>query len=179
MCGPFTLFTLDFCLANATMALLYVAFAYMSLHTTIKESVKDAMRAKEQVRLSVLRGLLAAFTNEAVTLGRKPDSELTDDEALAVIMREAKKRKDSIEQFTAGGRPELAESEKEELGVLETFLPTQMSREEIESAVSAKKTELGISDASQKGVFMGAVMKDLKGKADGSLVKEVVDTMFA
>jgi len=151
----------------------------MSLHTDIKEGVKDAMRAKDQLRLSVLRGLVAAFTNEAVTLGKKPDGELTDDEAMTVIMREAKKRKDSIEQFTAGGRPELAESEQSELGVLETFLPAQMSREEIEAAVAAKKTELGVKDASQKGMLMGAVMKDLKGKADGNVVKEVVDKLFA
>lgn len=151
----------------------------MSLHTTIKDGIKDAMRAKDQVKLTVLRGLSAAFTNEAVTLGRKPDSELSDDEALTVIMRESKKRKDSIEQFTAGGRPELAESEQAELVILQAFLPAQMSREEIEAAVTAKKAELGISDASQKGMFIGAVMKDLKGKADGNIVKEVVDAMFA
>jgi len=151
----------------------------MSLHTDIKESVKDAMRAKDQLKLSVLRGLVAAFTNEAVTLGKKPDGELTDDEAMAVIMREAKKRKDSIEQFTAGGRPELAESEQAELAILETYLPAQMSREEIEAAVSAKKAEMNITDSAQKGMFMGAVMKDLKGKADGGIVKEVVDKLFS
>src|ERR1700741_2265145 len=99
----------------------------MSIQTDMKERMKDAMRAKDAVRLSVIRGILAAFTNEAVTLGKGPAGELTDEEALAVIRREGKKRKDAIEQFTQGGRPELAESEKAELAIIEEFLPTQMS----------------------------------------------------
>lgn len=151
----------------------------MSLQGDIKENIKDAMRAKNQVKLTVLRGLSAAFTNELVAKGRKPDGELTDDEALAVIMRESKKRKDSIEQFTAGGRPELAESEQAELSILATFLPEQMSREEIEKVVQAKKDEMGITDASHKGQFIGAVMKDLKGRADGKLVQEIVDSLLS
>lgn len=150
----------------------------MSLHQNIKESIKDAMRAKDQTKLMVLRGLSAAFTNEVVALKRKPDDELTDDEALAVISREAKKRKDAIEQFTAGGRPELAESEQAELVIIEAYLPAQMSREEIETAVKAKKESMGITDAAQKGQFIGAVMKDLKGKADGKIVQEIVESLF-
>lgn len=150
----------------------------MSLTTTIKEQIKDAMRAKDAVRLTVLRGLSAAFTNELVATGQKPDGELTDDGVLTVIMREAKKRKDSIEQFTAAGRPELAESEQAELVILEEFLPAQMSREEIEAAVKAKQAELGITDPAQKGQFIGAVMKDLKGKADGKIVQEIANGLF-
>lgn len=150
----------------------------MSLQTTIRESLKDAMRAKDQVKLSVIRGLSAAFTNELVTLKRKPDGELTDEEALVVIAREARKRKDAIEQFTQGGRPELAEAEQQELAILETYLPAQMSREEIEHFVQEKKTSLGTPEPSQKGMFMGTIMKELKGKADGALVKEVVDALW-
>ena len=150
----------------------------MSLHQTIKESIKDAMRAKDQTKLMVLRALSAAFTNEVVNLKRKPDDELTDDEALTVIAREAKKRKDAIEQFTAGGRPELAENEQAELVIIEAYLPAQMSREEIEAAVIAKKEAMGAVDPAQKGQFIGAVMKDLKGKADGKIVQEIVEKMF-
>ena len=151
----------------------------MTLTTTIKESIKDAMRAKDAVKLAVLRGLSAAFTNELVAQGEKPDGELSDDGALTVIMREAKKRKDAVEQFTAAGRPELAENEQAELVIIETYLPVQMTREEIEVAVAAKKAELGITDAAQKGQFVGMVMKDLKGKADGKVVQEVVNGLFS
>ena len=151
----------------------------MTLTTTIKESIKDAMRAKDAVKLTVLRGISAAFTNELVAKGQKPDGELSDEDAMTVIAREAKKRKDSIEQFTAAGRPELAENEQAELAIIETYLPTQMTRDEIEAVVKAKKEELGITDPAQKGQFVGAVMKDLKGKADGKIVQEVVNGLFS
>lgn len=150
----------------------------MSLQTDIKAKVIEAMKAKDSVRVNVLRGLSAAFVNELVAKKRKPDEELSDEEALAVISREARKRKDSIEQFEKGGRQELAESEKAELAILETFLPAQMSEDEIKAYVEKKKTEMGISDPTQKNQFMGAVMKDLKGKADGNLVKKAIDSSF-
>jgi len=150
----------------------------MSLHTDIKNSIKDAMKNREEVRLSVLRLLSSAFTNELVAKGRKPTEELTDDEAIAVITRAAKQRKDSIEQFEEGGRPELAEAEKAELAVVETYLPTLMSEEEIKKVVEVKKAEMNIADKSQMGMFMGAVMKDLKGKADGALVKKIIEESF-
>jgi uncharacterized protein YqeY len=150
----------------------------MSLVSDIKEQIKDAMRAKDATRLTVLRGLSAAFTNELVAKGRRPDEELSDDDALTVIMRESKKRKDSIEQFTAAGRSDLAESETAELHIIEAFLPAQMSREEIETFVKEKQTALGATDPTKKGQFIGAVMKDLKGKADGKIVQEVVDSLF-
>lgn len=137
----------------------------------------QALKAKEQTRLSVLRGLATAFTNELVAKGRKPDGELEDDEALAVIAREAKKHKESISQFDAAGRVDLSEPEKAELAIIEAFLPEQMSREEIVSFVEKKITETAAS-AAQKGQFIGAVMKDLKGKADGKVVQEVVNELL-
>lgn len=134
--------------------------------------------AKDEVRLMVLRGLVTSFTNELVAKKRKPDEELSDEDALAVISRAVKQRKDSIEQFDKGGRADLAESEKKELAILETFLPPQMSREEIEVYVRQKKEEMNPTP-DKKNQFMGMVMKDLKGKADGMVVKEVVDSLFA
>lgn len=145
----------------------------------LKEMMKDAMRAKDQVRLTVVRGLLSAMTNEAVAKGYGPDGQLNEDETLAVVMRAAKQRKDSIQQFEAGGRPELAESEKAELAIIETMLPAQMPREAIEAAARAKAAELGVADKSGANQLMGALMKDLRGKADGTTVKQVVDGMFA
>jgi uncharacterized protein YqeY len=148
-------------------------------HQGLKEALKDAMRAKDQVKLGVIRGLLSAATNEAVAKGKGPDAMLTDEELLSVIIRASKQRKDSIEQFEKGGRPELAEGERAELAILETMLPAQMSHEEVEAAVKAKATELGVTDKTGANKLMGMLMKDLKGKADGTMVKEIVDGMFA
>jgi uncharacterized protein YqeY len=145
----------------------------------IKEAIKDAMRAKEATKLSVLRGISASITNELVAKGRGPDGQLTEDEVLTLVMRAAKQRKDSIEQFEAGGRPELAVGEKEELAIIETMLPQQMSETEIEAAVTAKAAEMGVTDKSKANQLMGMLMKDLKGKADGTLVKTVVDRLFS
>jgi uncharacterized protein len=149
----------------------------MTLHQQIKEQIKEAMRAKDEVKLRVVRGLVSSFTNELVATKRTPTEELSDEEVLNVIRRGVKQRKDSIEQFTKGGREDLAVSEKEELAILETYLPAQMSREEVMRIAAAKKTELGM-DASKKGQFMGILMKELKGKADGDIVKSVVDDLL-
>lgn len=145
----------------------------------LKDMMKDAMRAKESVRLNVIRGLISACTNEAVAKGKGPDGTLADEEMLTVLMRASKQRKDAIEQFEKGGRPELAEGEKAELAILMTMLPAQMSRKEIEAAAKAKAAELGVSDKTGANKLMGMLMKDLKGKADGNDVKAVVDAMFA
>ncbi len=148
-------------------------------HQELKEAIKNAMRAKDTVRLGVLRGLSAAATNELVSKQRKPDEMLSDDELLTVIMRASKQRKDSIEQFIAGGRPELAEGEKAELAIIEEMLPAQMSQGEIEKAAKEKAAALGITDKTKANQLMGMLMKELKGKADGTLVKNVVDAMFS
>ena len=148
------------------------------IHEEIKGKIKEAMLARDAVRLEVMRGMSAAFTNELVAKGRKPQEMLSDDEALAVITRLSKQRKDSIEQYTKGGREDLVAEEAAQLAVIETFLPELMGREEIEKIARAKQTELGITDPTKKGMLMAGVMKDLKGKADGVLVKEVVDSLF-
>jgi hypothetical protein len=150
----------------------------MSLHEEIKTNLKEAMKARDTVRLEVMRGLVTAFTNELVATGRTPQDMLTDEQALAVITRAAKQRKDSIEQFTKGGRMDLVEEEAPQLVILETFLPKLMDRSEVEHIAKAKQADLGITDPTKKGMLMSQLMKDLKGKADGSLVKEVVDSLF-
>jgi uncharacterized protein YqeY len=150
----------------------------MSLQTNIRESIKKAMVAKEETRLLVLRGLLSAFTNELVAKGKKPSEELLDEDALAVIRRQVKQRKDSIEQFTAGKRKDLADNEEAELKILEVYLPQMMNREDVKRVVDAKVIEMGPPDKSKMGMLMGSVMKELKGKADGTVVKEVVEELF-
>lgn len=136
------------------------------------------MRARDPLRLNALRSIKTAFTNELVAQKRTPQDSLSDEEAIGVIARLAKQRKDSIDQFTQGGRPDLAEKEAQELTILEEFLPRQMSRDEILAAVKAKQAEMGVTDKAKAGMLIGALMKDLKGKADGKVVKEVVESLF-
>jgi len=148
------------------------------IHENLKKEIPDAMRAHDAAKLQTLRSLVTAMTNEVVAKKRKPDEFLTDDEALAVLKRAANQRKDSIEQFEKGGRPELALPEKAELALIETYLPTLMSREEIEAVVKAKLAEIPVLKA-EAGKFTGMLMKELKGKADGADVKAVVDSLLA
>lgn len=147
------------------------------LHDSIKSGIKEAMLAKNELRLSILRDLSSKFTNELVAKGRMPQDKLTDEEALAVIKRAVKQRKDSIQQFTDGGRPELAESEMAELKELETFLPAQMSKDQIMEIAKVKIAEMG-ADKTKAGMIVGAVMKECKGQADGNDVKAVVDELL-
>ena len=145
------------------------------LQDQIKSGIKEAMLSRDSVRLATLRLVSAALTNELVAKGKKPDEKLSDEETIAVIARLGKQRKDSIEQFTKGGRKDLADEEKKELAVLEAYLPKMMGPEEILKIARTKKEELG---ATEPGKLMQALMKELKGKADGSEVKKAVDSLF-
>jgi uncharacterized protein YqeY len=145
----------------------------------IRSEIAVAMKARDQVRLDTLRGAVTAFTNELVSKGRKPTEELTDAEAVVVLKRLGKQRKDAMEQFEKGGRHELAEKEALELKIIEAYLPQGASREDIERVARIKKDELGVIDASGIGKLTGAVMKEFAGTADGNDVKEVVAALFA
>jgi uncharacterized protein YqeY len=148
------------------------------LHEQIKGGIKEAMLAKNAVLLKAFRNMVSAFMSEVMAKGRKPDEFLTDEEALAVITKLSKQRKDSIEQFKKGGREDLVKEEEAELAILEKYLPKMMERDEVLKIAQIKKEELGITDATKKGILMAGLMKDLKGKADGTVVKEVVDSLF-
>jgi len=151
----------------------------MTLTEKIKADLKVAMLARETVRVITQRGLLAAFVNELVAKKRKPTEELKDDEALAVIKRSVKQHKDSIEQFAKGGRKDLVKEEEAELKILETYLPKMMDEREIRKIAEAVKTKLKISDKSKIGVFVGTVMKECKGLADGGSVKKIAEELLA
>jgi len=151
----------------------------MAIHETLKKSIPDALRAHDEVKLRTLRSLVTAMTNEVVAKKRKPDEYLIDDEALAVIKRAVNQRKDSIEQFEKASRNDLVEPEKLELAILESYLPAMMSRDEILVIAKAKMAELGVSGKADAGKFTGALMKELKGKADGGDVKAVVDSLLS
>jgi len=136
------------------------------------------MKARNEDGLRFARNLVAAFTNDLVARKKKPSGMLTDEEALAVVARLAKQRKESIEQFKAGERPDLVGPEEKELAYLQALLPQMMSKEDIRKVAEAKKAELGVTDKSKMGMFMGAVMSELKNKADGKEVKEIVESLF-
>ena len=150
----------------------------MTLTEKIKADLKVAMLARETVRVITQRGLLAAFVNESVAKKRKPIEELKDDEALAVIKRSVKQHKDSIEQFAKGGRKDLVKEEEAELKILETYLPKMMDEKEIRKIAEAVRTKLKVSDKSKIGVFVGAVMKECKGLADGGSVKKIAEELL-
>jgi uncharacterized protein len=154
----------------------YSIFKTMSLHKQIKDGIKEAMIKKDEIRLMVLRGILSAFMNEIVAKKVVGD-ELPDEDATNIVRRLIKQRKDSIDQFTKGGRTDLVKSEENEMKILEALLPQLMSKEEIEAFVKTKISGAGEIDKTKLGQFMGTIMKDLKGKADGMIVKEVIESL--
>lgn len=147
----------------------------MSLHKTLREEVLEAMKAKDKICLKALRSILSELTNELIRNSQKPQEELSDEKVTESISRLVKQRRDSIEQFQSGGREDLVQNEAEELEVLEKYLPEMMDLESIRLVVKSKKDELSITDKAKMGILIGAVMKDLKGKADGSDVKSIVE----
>jgi uncharacterized protein len=147
-------------------------------HKEIQQKMTEAMRAKDNIALMTYRSLLAAFTNELVAKKKKPTEELDEEGVQAVIQRSVKQHKDSIEQFTKGRRSDLVATEETELKILQELIPPQMSREEIRKIAEQKKEEMDITDKSKQGMLMGAIMKEIKGKADGGDVKSVVESLF-
>ena len=148
------------------------------MQETIKSALKPAMIAKDSVRVGTLRMIMAAFTNELVTQGHPPTDPLSDADCMKVIKRLSKQRKDSIDQYIAGGRPELADDERGELAIIEELLPNAMSEADIEAKVQAKLAESPL-DPTKKGQFMGMMMKELGDTADGAIVKAVIEKLTA
>ena len=146
----------------------------MTLHEQIKGEIKAAMLAKDTVRLSVVRNMLSAFTNELVATGKTPQDQIPDADALKVVKRLANQRKDSIEQFEKGGRMDLVEKEQAELKVIEEFLPAQLSEADLDAAITEAIRETGATSARDMGKVMKVVMPKLTGRADGKAVGEKV-----
>lgn len=151
----------------------------MELHTQIKEQLKEALKAHDAARLRTVRSMLTAFTNELVATNRKPQELLDDQGVLAVIKRLTKQRKDSIEQYEAANRFDLSQPEKEELAILESYLPQMLSRDQIRPIVEAKIAETGAVDKAKMGMLIGSLMKEFNGKADGADVKAVVEEVIS
>ncbi len=139
----------------------------------LQEELKQSMLAKNELKTSVLRMLLSAINYYEIQKGGA-GYEASEEDVLTVIQNQAKQRKDSIEQYTNAGRKELADKEQEELKLLEVYLPTQMSEEEIKKLVDEAISQTGASNMQDIGKVMGTLMPKVKGKADGNLVSKLV-----
>ncbi len=149
----------------------------MDLHKKINEEAKKAMLAKDETRLMVLKSIKASFMNEIIA--KKMTVEfLPDDISLTILKRLSNQRKDSIDQFKKGNRPDLVEVEEAELKIIEEYLPKMMSDEDILKIAKNKKEQMAITDKSKLGVLVGVVMKETKGLADGASVKKIVEGLF-
>jgi uncharacterized protein YqeY len=139
----------------------------------IMEDLKAAMKAKDTVALSTLRGLKTALTNTAIESGNK-DNIVDETTALALVRKQIKQRQDSIEQFLSANRPELAESEKAEISVLEKYLPAALSDAEVDAIVDAAIQETGATSKADMGKVMGIVQAKAAGRADGKTLSQAV-----
>lgn len=151
----------------------------MELHQKIQQDIKDAMRAKDELRLSVLRMLSAAMHNREIEKKSKSGAaELTDEEIVVVIRSEVKKRRDAVDSFTKGGRQDLAEKEAAESKILESYLPPEPSDEEIEKIVKEIVASMGEVTMQEFGKVMGTVMKKVGVQASGDRVSSVVKKLL-
>lgn len=143
------------------------------LKQQLRDELKQAMLAKDTIRTSVLRMLISGIGYYEIQKGGA-GYEATDEDVLTIIRKEVKQHKDSIEQFTDAGRKDLSDKETKELVILLSYLPAQMNEEEIEKLVIDAINKTGASAPSDMGKIMGALMPQVKGKADGGLVSKIV-----
>jgi uncharacterized protein len=145
-----------------------------SIMERVTDEMKSAMKARDKVRLRTLRGLRSSLMNKTIDKRQGDDAELDDAEQLAVVRKEVKQRKDSIEQFKDAGRDDLVEKEEEELEVLKEFMPEPMSEENLRAILQEIIDDVGATDMSGMGSVMGQAMDRLRGKVDGSRVQQIV-----
>lgn len=142
----------------------------MTLKEQIMADLKQAMKDKNQTALSTLRMLSSAIKNKEIETGK----ELSDTDIQQVVSTQVKQRKDSINQYTEGGRPELADGEKAEIKVLEKYMPEQISEEKLTEIIQNTIKETGASTPADLGKVMGKLMPQIQGKADGSKISQIV-----
>ncbi len=146
----------------------------MSLKDDLKKSLVEAAKARDQIRLDAIRSVQSAIRYKEI----EKKADLTDPDILSVIASLCKQRRESIEQFKSGGRDDLVQKETKELGILEKFLPAQLSRDEVQKVLQKVIAEVGAKSAAEMGQVMKAAMKELAGRADGKMVNEVVRSLL-
>ena len=143
---------------------------HLSLSEQIMSDMKEAMKARDKVRLNTVRMIKSALMNEKIKAGH----DLTAEEELTVLSREKKQREESIEEFTKANRKDLADETKQELAIVESYLPKQMTQEELNQAVSSAIAEVNAQGKSDFGKVMKVLMPKIKGKADGKAASNAV-----
>jgi uncharacterized protein len=149
----------------------------MSLEAKVMEQLKEAMKAKDEVALRTLRAIKAAILNEKTSEGFT--GEVTEAVELKMLQKMAKQRRDSLDIFVQQNREDLAAKEREELIVIEKFLPAQMSIEELRSNIQAIIAQVGATSAADMGKVMGVASKQLAGKAEGKAISETVKALLS
>lgn len=147
----------------------------MDLYERVNSEMKDAMRNKDSVRLSIVRMIMAAMKNAEIA---KKVKKLEDADVIQVIQKMMKEHKESITQFEKGNRMDLVNKEKAELDILQKYVPAEMSEEELLSVIRATIQEMGIISKADSGKAMKAIMEKVKGKADGKLVNQLVMSLL-
>ncbi len=149
-----------------------------TLRDQLRTDLREAMRARDAVRRNTIRMLEAAIKNAEIDR-RQQSGELGEADILAILQRQVKQRRDSIEQFEQGGRTDLAENERAEISIIESYLPRQLSREEVIERARAVIDQVGAEGPGDRGKVMGALMRELRGLADGGMVNAVVGELLA
>ncbi|TLU81801.1 MAG: GatB/YqeY domain-containing protein [Chlorobium sp.] len=151
----------------------------MSLKEKIDLDLKNSMKSGDKTRLNAIRSIRAALLEKEVSIRVAGKAVLTEEQELEVLVSLAKKRRDAIEQFTAGNRLDLAETEQSELAVLEEYLPAPVSDEEVTAVIRDIITQTGAASMKEMGKVMAEAMKALKGKADGTKVQQIVKSLLS
>ncbi|MCF8563334.1 GatB/YqeY domain-containing protein [Alicyclobacillus tolerans] len=146
----------------------------MSLSQQLSEDLKQAMKDKDKLRLSVIRMVRAAVKNKEIDSG----TTLTDDEIVQVVQKELKQRRDSLQVFESAGRTDLADEVKSEIDILMTYLPAQLSDDELQSLVQEAIAQAGAKSKGDIGKVMPVVMPKVKGRADGKKVQQMVQALL-
>lgn len=151
----------------------------MSLKDRIGEDIKTAMKTQDKIRLETVRGIKKVIVEKEVSLRPSEQENLTSEQEIEVLTQQAKQRRDSIEQYTNAGRNDLADKEAQELAIIETYLPKQLSNEELTAIIDDIVASVGATSAKDLGKVMGVAMKQLKGKADGKKIQEMVKSQLS
>jgi uncharacterized protein YqeY len=146
----------------------------MSLNDRVSEAIKSAMKARDKIRLETVRSIKKAILEKESSVRPSGQENLTEAQEIELLVQLAKQRRDSIAQYQQANRPDLAAQEAQELAILEEYLPQQLSDEEIEHAIDQIIAQVGATTAKDMGKVMGPAMQQLKGKADGKKVQDLV-----
>jgi uncharacterized protein YqeY len=144
------------------------------LREKLDQDLKEAMRSRDRIKLQTIRSVRAALLEKDIEFRGDESATVTDQTVIAVLQKQAKQRRDAISQYQTAGRDDLVKAESAELAIIESYLPQQLSEKEIRTTVASVVDRVGATSIKDMGRVMGPAMKELQGRADGSLVQKVV-----